>query len=372
MQQNHSLFSKGVELYNVGEYEKALNIFDSFSPWSGNDSDILLHKWNTLGALGRFSEAIDSFDAIIKSDATNLLAKKAKEIFETIAKHSRGKTISSKQILPLPIPMAETDKKTYQKKPAFIKEDKQEITRSYGESQENMDMACGSYPASAWSDGGPYDSLRSQEARIFFKKNELKNLNIPKIIDDPLTNTYDRDTIMDHIKKNDSFGLAGFVKNVILRNTILAYLADSNILPPRKYNTIISQIENINAEFALAFLMFNIGEEKYHEILVQLWEKSHAIEKTSPEKAAEKSEKVGILTLVLSFFLWIFSFEKAFANENNKLRYFKYLFVFLGFLGMLTLVWYGIKNDLFKVDIKATRTTTASWTVESVTSMSRL
>jgi len=60
------------------------------------------------------------------------------------------------------------------------------------------------------------------------------------------------------IKDKKSYELKDFFKKVRLRNSVLDYLADNNILPPRKYNTITSQIQNINAEFALAYLMFNI------------------------------------------------------------------------------------------------------------------
>ncbi len=347
MQQNNSLFLTGVEFYNAGEYEKALGIFDSFSSESPTYSEVLLHKWNTLGALGRFSEAIDSFSAIINADSSNKMAKKAKEIFETIAHHSESHRNSLWSA-----PMAAMPKKTM---------------------ATNMDDVMPKDQSSGWVpiENTPTNILESPETQIFFQKKELKRLNVPKIINNSLTNRYDKDAIINYIQNGDSFGLAWFIRSVILRNTILLYLADSNILPPRKYNTISSQIENINAEFALAFLAFNIGEQKYNEVLIHLWEKPNNITKLNPEKIVEKSEKIGILTVILNFLLSLFSFEKSFSSEDNKLRFFKYLFLFFGFLGMLTLVWYGIKNDLFKVDIKATRTTTASGTVESVTSAGR-
>ena len=346
MQQNNSLFLSGVEYYNAWEYEKALSIFDSFVWASPSDSEILLHKWNTLGALGRFSEAINSFNTIIRADSSNEMAKKAKEIFETIAHHSENSR----------------DSLWCESIPVISKKSTKSVMGGIIPDSE----------PSGWAliKDAPYDIFHSPETQVFFQRDELKRLNITKIIDDSLVNTYDQDTIIQFIQKRDSFGLAWFIKNVILRNTILLYLEDSNVLAPRKYNTIRSQIENINAEFALAFLAFNIGEQKYNEILVHLGEKPNKITKQHPQEIVEKSEKIGFLKLILNFFLWIFSFEKSFIDEKNKLRYFKYLFVFLGFLGILTLVWYGIKNDLFKVDIKATRTTTPTGTVESVMDMS--
>lgn len=374
-----------IKLYNDWEYEKALVVFNDVLSEEFGDLMTLFYKWNTYWALWNFSEAIHCFDAVLEKEPLNEKAKKAKEIFENMSKNTFSQEISdtwcmnytesevskeecsysdiprmSAPMSPAPMVHAESEK------PWFWWAVRKNISKSKSIDQTPSEKS--SKKDSAPKKDAFYEFLKSSEAKNFFDSKKWKTDDIKKVIDNFGTNELDKEKIALLIKDQNEAALKDFIKNVKLRNSILEYLADTNILAPRKYNTITSQIVSINAEFWLAYLMFNLSEDKYNEILITLWEKSLTIKSpniTPSNHTKETSEKIWILKVITSFFISIFWFEKSFANENNKLRYFKYLFVFLGFLSVLVLMGYGIKNNMFKADIKATRTLTSSWVTES-------
>ncbi len=369
METKKTMILDWIKAYNEWEYEKALLLLDDMISTAKDDVLALFYRWNTLWALGRFDDAIKEFENIIKKDPKNDKALKAKEIYENIrnaeavsywcqeiAESTSDDILGSfEQEDVSPPPMAA---------PAPISSMPGSWISYKKASKPSSEPYVERKESKICKDTWFYDFLKSSEAKKFFTKMKW-SADVSNIIENFWANELDKVKMLEYIKSKDEKWLTEIIKNIKLRNKIIDYLADSNILPPRKYNTIISQINNINADFWLAFIMFNLWEEKYNEILVSLWERIWKISEKTDTKDST-SEKIWLAKIIANFFLQIFAFEKSFANENNKLRYFRYLFVLFWFLSVLVLIGYWMKNDYFKTNIKASRVMSNSWTVESV------
>ncbi|EKE29633.1 MAG: hypothetical protein ACD_2C00131G0003 [uncultured bacterium (gcode 4)] len=330
-----------ISLYNEWEYEKAIVQFQGAIDAEEVDELAMFYLWNTFWALWKFEKAISIFTEILAFDSKNEKVLKAKEIFENLKKNSKesfsyGEASSAESAQSFPA--AEFNPKTSSKKDIPVPPS----SAVYEESVEEINPK--------EKDINVYGFLKSNEAEKFLATDGARNMNIKNIIDNIWTNSFDKDEILCLIRKGNEDDLMRFIKCVKLRNSILDHLADSNVLPPRKYNTIITQIVNINAEFWLAFLMFNLWEHKYNDIISKLWKAP--IAGWSDMKDPIEPTKIWIIKVVSNFLIWIFSFEKAFENENNKLRYFKYLFIFLWFVWVLILVGYWFKTWVFSVDVR--------------------
>ena len=339
-----------ISLYNEWEYEKAIKLFQDVLKEKNIDELAMFYLWNTFWALWKFNKAIEVFDEILNFDSGNEKVLKAKEIFENLEKNSWDSLVVSQPrkqdawefnfpSVELVGAQEELKKQISVRNPSVQK--KKKGSDKYIHSLEIYEKAT--------NETNIYDFLKSSEAEKFLATSEAKN--IKNIIDNIWTNPFDKAEILNHIRAGNNENLIRFIKSIRLRNSILDYLADFNVIPPKKYITISTQIVNINADFWLAFLMFNLWEHKYNEIIMKLW-KSPINDLEIKKDITWEPVKIWILKVLSNFFMGIFSFEKAFENENNKLKYFQYLFIFLWFVWVLILLGYWFKMWAFNVDIR--------------------
>ena len=342
------------EYFELWEYEKALDFFWSFIQKDNSNPEILIYKWKILWALEKYSQALDCIKEALKIDPKNDEAKMLNDIFEDISENSKTDFESFGGL-----PESETEIQN-----EFEMQDvstPRAPAPSPAPAQASQLQAPATETSSSISSPQSHEETRKESVwwsiTVESKKAPLVENDIESIIQYYNCNKFDIKKFEKLSGTNELF--FEFLEKVKLRFEILEHLADSNILPPRKYNTIISQINNTDAEFWIPYLSFNIWESKFNEILKKLWKPIKEIKYTdlsSTKKVIETiSEKVSLLKVATKFFVKLFSFEKSFQDEKHKLQYFKYLFIFLWFIAVLVFAFSTLKNISINADIKSTK-----------------
>lgn len=358
MEDKNKILLDWIENYENWDYEKALSLFDKALSLNTKNIPALFYKWNTLWALWNFNAAIEYFNSVLKIEPDNKKVINAKEVFSNLSKNSTN-TSAEMTFMKAPMP-SNASMDTQKIEEEFWIKEKQalsEVSKKWFKTKKIKNI--------------PNESLNENDNILeFLKKNEIKNFfeskkdsnwEINNVEINISKNIFDEERLKELLSIWDTNTLIDFLSKMKLRNSFIEYLADSNILAPRKYNTITSQINDINAEYWLAYLMFNLWEIKYNEILSHI---NNWIKFTQVDLGKNKdynintweTERLSIIKESLRFIISIFSFEKAFSSEKNKLKFFHYLFTFIGFLALLILVWYWIRNAEIKADIKNTTT----------------
>jgi tetratricopeptide (TPR) repeat protein len=75
-----ALMEAGIILYNLGEYNQSISLYDKILDIDPNNANALINKGLSLNSLGRFNESIVNYDKVLAIDPNNGIALGNKEL----------------------------------------------------------------------------------------------------------------------------------------------------------------------------------------------------------------------------------------------------------------------------------------------------
>lgn len=171
--------------------------------------------------------------------------------------------------------------------------------------------------------------LLNKKSEIFLSSKYINNDEKIKSILDNL-NSKDIECLINRIKEENFIWLVDHIDSVHIKNEILKYLWSSNIISPIKYKEFENEVSLVICISIKELLKKKFWIEIYEKVInsFEWWNNELDTENIKDSK----NEKWNDLTTILNSIIKIITLWKwLFNNENNRLKYVIYVFIFFTF-----------------------------------------